>query len=183
MVNIRATGRENVTQRRQRATSKVHCNNDFGTDSDAVNKNKPKKSSLIYTAKLEETVLALKQRVNQLEETKQKEQIQQLCKYSSSDSQLLRLRERTKVLQIQSPLQLRLSLHKSVTKSQQLPAATKSPPKAEELGKVVQPDMLGLPVVGQLDIVSEDEPISDITASAIVRKQKTPIVKLEAYAG
>jgi len=41
------------------------------------------------TAELEETVLALKQRVNQLEESKQQEQIQQLCENSASDSQFV----------------------------------------------------------------------------------------------
>jgi len=76
---------ENVTQRRQRATGNVHRSNDSNTDIDAVNKRKPKKSSSMYTAELEETVLALKQRVNQLEESKQQERIKQLCKNSASD--------------------------------------------------------------------------------------------------
>jgi len=168
------TGRENVTQRRQRATGNVHRSNDSDTDIDAVNKRKPKKLSSMYTAELEETVLVLKKRVNQLEESKQHEQIQQLCKNSSSDSQLLQLRERTKILQIQSPLQdrmkSRLSLHRNATMSQQPPTDRKSPPKAAEPGKVMQPDILSLPVIRQLDIVPEDT------------MAKT-MAKLEAYAG
>jgi len=63
------TERENVTQRRQRATVNVHRSNDSDTDIDAVNERKPKKSSSMYAAELEETVHALKQRVNQLEES------------------------------------------------------------------------------------------------------------------
>jgi len=180
-------GLENVTQRRQRATGNVHRSNDSDTDIDAINKRKPKKSSSMYTAELEENVLALKQRVHQLEESKQQEQIQQLCKNSASDSQLLRLREHTKILPIRSPLQdrmkLRLSLHKSATTSQQPPTDSKSPPKAAEPGKVMQLDLLSLPVIRQLDIVPEDEPTPDIPAPVVVRKQKTPMAKLEAYAG
>jgi len=38
-------------------------------------------------------------------------------------------------------------------------------------------------LIRQLDIVSEDESIPDIPAPVIVRKQKTPMAKLEAYAG
>jgi len=78
------TGRDNVTQRRRRAAGNVHRSNDSDTDIDAVNKRKPKMSSSMHTAELEETVFALKQRVNQLEESKQQEQILQLCKNSAS---------------------------------------------------------------------------------------------------
>jgi len=55
--------------------------------------------------------------------------------------------------------------------------------KAAMPGKVMQPDLLSLPVIRQLDIVLEDEPIPDIPVPVVVRKQKTPMAKLEAYAG
>jgi len=38
-------------------------------------------------------------------------------------------------------------------------------------------------VIRQLDIVPEDEPTLDIPVPVVVRKQKTPMAKLEAYAG
>jgi len=178
---------KNVTQRRQRATGHAPRSNDSDTDIDNASKRKPKKPSSMYTAELEETVLALKQRVNQLEEVKQQEQILQLCKNSSSNSQLLRLRERTKVLQIRSPLQdrvkARLSLHNSTSTSRQLPMDNKSLSKAVELGRVMQPDLLSLPVVRQLDIVPEDQSTPSVPVPVVVKKQKTPMTKLETYAG
>jgi len=178
---------KNVTQRRQRTSSNAPRRNDSDTDFDDVNKRKSTNPSSMYTAELVDTVLALKQRVNQLEEVKQQEQILQLCKNSSSDSQLLRLRERTKVLQIRSPLQdrvkARLSLHNSTSKSRQLPTDSKSPPKAAEPGRVMRPDLLSLPVVRQLDIVPEDESTPSVPIPVVMKKQKTPMAKLETYAG
>jgi len=46
----------------------------------------------------------------------------------------------------------------------------------------MQPDLLSLPVIRQLDIVPEGEPTPDIPVPVVVRKQKTPMAKLEAYA-
>jgi len=131
----------------------------------------------MYTTELEETVFAMKQRVNQLEEDKQPQQILQLCKNLSSDSQLLKLRERTKVLQICSPLHYRvksrLSLSKSTSMSQQLPTDSNTPPKVALLGKVMKPDILILPVVRELHLVPEDESTPAAPVPVTVKKQNT----------
>jgi len=69
---------------------------------------KSKKTSQMDNTDPEDEISKLMKHVNELEHYKQQEQIRHLCKNSSSDTQLLKLRDKTKLLHVRSPLKDRV---------------------------------------------------------------------------